>query len=56
MADHGGLRAAYRAYLNAPETEVDLKPLPDLNFTHRQLFFISYAQVMGFDNLTSVLL
>lgn len=51
IADNGGLKAAYRAFVTAangtvPEAEV-VRPLPGLNLTHRQLFFLSFAQVSG---------
>lgn len=46
IADNGGLRAAYNAYIRSKlETTADTLPLPGINMTHRQLFFISFAQV-----------
>ncbi|RWS28414.1 endothelin-converting enzyme 2-like protein, partial [Leptotrombidium deliense] len=45
LADNGGLKAAFHAFedwLNTHPTEL---PLPGLNFTNRQLFFIGFAQV-----------
>lgn len=61
IADNGGLKAAYHAYtkwleeqnseiLNSPVpiTKIDqtTMPLPGLqNFTHNQLFFLSFSQV-----------
>lgn len=46
IADNGGLKAAYHAFLKIPPIkEADINKLPGLNFTHRQLFFISFAQV-----------
>uniref|UniRef100_A0A1B0CGE7 M13 family peptidase n=3 Tax=Lutzomyia longipalpis TaxID=7200 RepID=A0A1B0CGE7_LUTLO len=42
IADNGGLRAAYHAFVAQPE---DRQPLPGLNLTHRQLFFVAFAQV-----------
>ncbi|XP_044741561.1 endothelin-converting enzyme homolog isoform X2 [Chrysoperla carnea] len=57
MADNGGLRAAYHAYLkweaeqlqknatNGNSIVETMLPLPGLNLTHRQLFFVSFAQV-----------
>ncbi|EEB11803.1 endothelin-converting enzyme, putative [Pediculus humanus corporis] len=44
IADNGGLKAAYHAYLKQEQNESDL-PLPGLNLTHKQLFFLSFAQV-----------
>ncbi|XP_057322411.1 endothelin-converting enzyme homolog [Microplitis mediator] len=46
IADNGGLKAAYHAYLNAPKSYHDQLPLPGLSsLNHRQLFFINFAQV-----------
>ncbi|KAK0166542.1 hypothetical protein PV328_004952 [Microctonus aethiopoides] len=45
IADNGGLKAAYHAYLNSPKTHQDKMPLPGLKLTHRQLFFVNFAQV-----------
>ncbi|XP_043280867.1 endothelin-converting enzyme homolog isoform X1 [Venturia canescens] len=45
IADNGGLKAAYHAYLSMPKSYDDQMPLPGLNLTHRQLFFLSFAQV-----------
>ncbi|XP_048513840.1 endothelin-converting enzyme homolog isoform X3 [Athalia rosae] len=45
IADNGGLTAAYHAYLSTPKSYKDQLPLPGLNLTHRQLFFVSFAQV-----------
>ncbi|KAH8416738.1 hypothetical protein KR222_000817 [Zaprionus bogoriensis] len=46
IADNGGLKAAYHAYLRTtPENEADVLKLPGLNLTHPQLFFVSFAQV-----------
>ena len=48
IADNGGLKTAYYAYKSwlakqkIPNTEL---PLPGLNHTHEQLFFLSFAQV-----------
>lgn len=44
IADNGGLKAAYHAYLGFAENNKEL-PLPGLNMTHKQLFFLSFAQV-----------
>lgn len=46
IADNGGLKAAFNAYIKSKnESEVDTLPLPGLAMTHRQLFFVSFAQV-----------
>ncbi|XP_068141142.1 neprilysin-3 isoform X1 [Drosophila tropicalis] len=46
IADNGGLKAAYHAYLRTKnEKEADILKLPGLNLTHSQLFFVSFAQV-----------
>lgn len=48
IADFGGLKASYHAYLNVMKnvtSPIDTLPLPGVNLTHRQLFFISFAQV-----------
>ncbi|XP_063218947.1 endothelin-converting enzyme homolog isoform X2 [Bacillus rossius redtenbacheri] len=45
IADNGGLKAAYHAYLKWQAEHEEEMRLPGLNFTHRQLFFLSFAQV-----------
>ncbi|CAD7093917.1 unnamed protein product [Hermetia illucens] len=46
IADNGGLKAAFHAYTSTNnDRPVDVLPLPGINMTHRQLFFISFAQV-----------
>lgn len=48
IADNGGLKAAYHAYINVMANAtlpLDTLPLPGVNLTHRQLFFVSFAQV-----------
>ncbi|XP_075148762.1 neprilysin-4-like [Haematobia irritans] len=51
IADNGGLRLAYDAYLKWYEDAVrsfetmELEILPRLNYTSKQLFFISYGQL-----------
>nr|CDS26897.1 hypothetical protein HmN_000151700 [Hymenolepis microstoma] len=45
IADNGGIKAAYRAYLKLQEKEGSLRKLAGLNLTFNQLFFISFAQV-----------
>lgn len=45
IADNGGLKASFHAYVDYSKTaEVNLT-LPGLKYNHRQLFFISFAQV-----------
>ncbi|XP_052752968.1 endothelin-converting enzyme homolog isoform X1 [Galleria mellonella] len=47
IADNGGLKASFHAYLDyssSKDTAVNLT-LPGLKYNHRQLFFISFAQV-----------
>lgn len=47
IADNGGLKAAYNAYIRTKNVgEIDTYPLPGINMTHRQLFFVSFAQVL----------
>ncbi|XP_043474740.1 endothelin-converting enzyme homolog isoform X2 [Leptopilina heterotoma] len=45
IADNGGLKAAYHAYITTPKNYKDQLQLPGLNMTHRQLFFLNFAQV-----------
>lgn len=46
IADNGGLKAAYNAYIQSKNIrETDIYQLPGINMTHRQLFFVSFAQV-----------
>lgn len=45
IADNGGLKAAYHAYLTTTKTKDDQLALPGINLTHRQLFFLNFAQV-----------
>lgn len=45
IADNGGLKAAFHAYRAMPKSYKDQLPLPGLNLTHRQLFFLNFAQV-----------
>ena len=49
IADNGGLKAAFRAFTSLTKTESQWNygNLPGLNMTDRQLFFISFAQVIG---------
>lgn len=48
IADNGGLQTAYYAYkswLHEQNVGREELPLPGLNHTHDQLFFLSFAQV-----------
>ncbi|KAJ8371263.1 hypothetical protein SKAU_G00112910 [Synaphobranchus kaupii] len=45
IADNGGVRQAYRAYLKWVEREGEEPRLPGLDLNHKQLFFLNFAQV-----------
>ncbi|XP_071145795.1 endothelin-converting enzyme homolog isoform X1 [Mytilus edulis] len=45
IADNGGLKSAYHAYLDWVGHHTPERPLPTLNLTHQQLFFLGFAQV-----------
>ncbi|XP_030623598.1 membrane metallo-endopeptidase-like 1 [Chanos chanos] len=45
IADNGGVRQAYKAYLKWIEREGDEPYLPGLDLKHKQLFFLNFAQV-----------
>ncbi|KAL8198491.1 UNVERIFIED_CONTAM: Membrane metallo-endopeptidase-like 1, partial [Gekko kuhli] len=45
IADNGGVRQAYKAYLKWVEREGKEPSLPGLDLTHEQLFFLNFAQV-----------
>ncbi|KAI4454811.1 zinc metalloprotease family m13 neprilysin-related [Holotrichia oblita] len=45
IADNGGLKAAYHAYLEYTKGKPDPPPLPGIDLTHKQLFFLAFAQV-----------
>uniref|UniRef100_A0A8C1UWU9 Endothelin-converting enzyme 1 n=1 Tax=Cyprinus carpio TaxID=7962 RepID=A0A8C1UWU9_CYPCA len=45
IADNGGLRAAYKAYINWIEKNGEEATLPALGMTNHQLFFVGFAQV-----------
>lgn len=45
IADNGGLRAAYKAYINWIKKNGEEASLPALGMTNHQLFFVGFAQV-----------
>ncbi|KAG8434193.1 hypothetical protein GDO86_012533 [Hymenochirus boettgeri] len=45
IADNGGVRQAYKAYLKWVEKHGKEPKLPGLDLTHKQLFFLNFAQV-----------
>ncbi|XP_021346508.1 endothelin-converting enzyme homolog [Mizuhopecten yessoensis] len=45
IADNGGLKSAYHAYTDWISHHNDERPLPAINLTHRQLFFLGFSQV-----------
>ncbi|XP_056158200.1 endothelin-converting enzyme 1 isoform X1 [Lampris incognitus] len=45
IADNGGLRAAYKAYVNWIKKNGEEATLPALGMTNHQLFFVGFAQV-----------
>ena len=45
IADNGALKTSYNAYIQWIEENGEELPLPLLNLTHKQLFFVSFAQV-----------
>ncbi|XP_072387563.1 endothelin-converting enzyme homolog isoform X2 [Diabrotica undecimpunctata] len=45
IADNGGLKAAYHAYLRLMENQPEPQELPGLLLNHKQLFFVAFAQV-----------
>ncbi|XP_054299543.1 membrane metallo-endopeptidase-like 1 isoform X3 [Pongo pygmaeus] len=45
IADNGGVRQAYKAYLKWMAEGGKDQQLPGLDLTHEQLFFVNYAQV-----------
>uniref|UniRef100_A0A8C8HLA1 Membrane metallo-endopeptidase-like 1 n=1 Tax=Oncorhynchus tshawytscha TaxID=74940 RepID=A0A8C8HLA1_ONCTS len=45
IADNGGVRQAYKAYMKWMEREGEEHRLPGLDMDHKQLFFLNFAQV-----------
>ncbi|KAI1892524.1 hypothetical protein AGOR_G00134480 [Albula goreensis] len=45
IADNGGVRQAYKAYLKWVDREGEEPRLPGLDLNHKQLFFLNFAQV-----------
>lgn len=45
IADNGGLKAAYHAYLEIMRGHAEPPELPGIPLRHQQLFFVAFAQV-----------
>jgi membrane metallo-endopeptidase-like protein 1 len=45
IADNGGLKSAFNAYEDLVRSSGEEPALPGLKYTHRQLFFLAFAQV-----------
>uniref|UniRef100_A0A672YXN5 Neprilysin n=1 Tax=Sphaeramia orbicularis TaxID=375764 RepID=A0A672YXN5_9TELE len=45
IADNGGIRQAYQAYKNYVREHGEEPPLPGIDLSHDQLFFLNFAQV-----------
>ncbi|XP_071389763.1 neprilysin-like, partial [Centroberyx affinis] len=45
IADNGGIRQAYQAYKNYVSKHGEEPPLPGIDLSHDQLFFLNFAQV-----------
>lgn len=48
IADNGGLKAAFHAYMDLMKDKPEPKRLPGVPLNHKQLFFVSFAQVKYF--------
>ncbi|KAL3271004.1 hypothetical protein HHI36_021505 [Cryptolaemus montrouzieri] len=57
IADNGGLKAAYNAYLQSMQYRAEPQFYPGLNLNHKQLFFVAFAQIWcsAVTNETSIL-
>uniref|UniRef100_A0A3Q3LZ48 Neprilysin n=1 Tax=Mastacembelus armatus TaxID=205130 RepID=A0A3Q3LZ48_9TELE len=45
IADNGGIRQAYKAYKNYVKKHGEEPPLPGIDLSHDQIFFLNFAQV-----------
>nr|XP_023014776.1 endothelin-converting enzyme homolog isoform X2 [Leptinotarsa decemlineata] len=45
IADNGGLKAAFHAYLELMKNKPEPQALPGIPLNHKQLFFVAFAQV-----------
>ncbi|ESO99465.1 hypothetical protein LOTGIDRAFT_213427 [Lottia gigantea] len=45
IADNGGLKSAFNAYVSWIEKHGEEPPLPAIGLSHKQLFFLAFAQV-----------
>ena len=51
IADNGGLKASFKAYRMWVEQNGEEPPLPGLNLSHDQLFFLGFGQVSALKNI-----
>lgn len=57
IADNGGLKAAYHAYLELMKNQPEPQSLPGIPLNHKQLFFVAFAQVnilLHFSNIYDI--